>query len=1038
MLAAFAVSSVFADVKELTEIETVSDWRTYGPDTYITGIGGFKVKNGLIFNQGGTYSNDFSGGVEVELGGYLQSKVWNGKGTPFGSGPITLHCDGTKTCGLSGNGITLTQKVTTTGDSSARYPALDGGYTTFTLNDLEVGGDLYLTTSYATGQNRYWTQPFLKFSSKEVDATGYTVGFATHGTIVFDKALHCRNLVGSSVTNGTEGTIQGIVNGYLGGLVIGAQSNRIESIVLDSQFIRCNANNAIVGASLRFEGQHACCGPDYYDSGCQNNLTNQISGYVDINYGQAGKTCTQTFRWIESDERAYDQKVGYIVQNSQSSKGTVVIGGEADKTATAYVALNGAENLTIAETAPASFRQVFRGRESTMTGEIVVKGGTLKLAGGATFANVRKVTLSGSGRLEIAAGTNPFAEDAVDLTLGKGTALVLPTGTKLRVKTLTVRGETYAAGTYSAADVPGLSGGEIVSASGGSGIKISRWVGGATGVWNDETNWEPEFLPGGDRIAFFDTEATVNGDPIAIAAGGLVISNSALVVIKAKITGAGRLVKTAGGDLKLDLANNDYAGGTVVENGCLYINQANVLGTGPLEIRRTTGCKPWIYVYNKTVTNDVFVTGATPNGSQEEIRFNNNGTISGKVTTEGDFLSVGRYQSGSEVCGFTGGIAASGHKIRLTAFSNRSIRYLLKGEIDAAIQIDGKLTECRNMAKMTNPDTTYLMKGTTNTCYITTVIAATNVVIDNSDSQGARLRLFGTPLAANATLSLVKGAKVEFMNAVPQQTVAALKVDGVDLAPGVYTAANLPGSIVGEGSIRVKRPGRDGLAVLLKGKMPSKTLFFAGDSTLDNHKGDESVYGSWGYSLRFNLRPGNTIKDYARSGYGTQTFIDQGYWGTLLSEVKSGDYVVIQFGHNDQKVDKTHGCKLPQYQENLERMIGDVKAKGGNPIIATSIIRCQSSDGKYTDEDGTKWWTLRDYADAAVAAATAGGCPVVEMNNLTRAEVEAVTYDYAYTMYYNEGIGDRTHPCPAGGRRFAQLFLNDVKSRALPVAELFR
>lgn len=505
LLGAFAfglVASSFAvTTKTLKEMEEVRGGATYKTDTYITGTGGFIVKDGgvLAFNESATFDNDFSGGIEIEPGGYAWCRQYGVKGTPYGTGDIIIRCDGTKKCYLGGTAIELTQKVTTTGDSTAQYPVLDSRYTTFTLNDVEVGGDVYLETSYADAKNKYWRSAFMKFN-KGLDATGHDIGFNTHGTIAFDGVIKCDNLIGNCMTNGTETTILGVENGRLGGIYLNAANNVIGAIRLDSQAVSCNADHALAGASLRFEGQHACQGPDFNDTtDLKKNLNTCITGYLDLNSKDDAKSYTQTVKWVESDARARSQAVGYIIQNSKKLAGTLVISGEANKTATAYVALNGKVNLTIDSAAPATFRQVFVDRESTMTGAIAVNGGTLEFAGEATFDAAASLAVGNGATVVVSTEENPFGDYIIDLRLATGATLVLPAEMSLKVKSVSLDGELLPAGSYTTAELPGVSGGVVESATGADVTpETITWTAGDTDDSTDAAraaNWGRETAP---------------------------------------------------------------------------------------------------------------------------------------------------------------------------------------------------------------------------------------------------------------------------------------------------------------------------------------------------------------------------------------------------------------------------------------------------------------------------------------------------------------------------------------------------------------
>ena len=79
------------------------------------------------------------------------------------------------------------------------------------------------------------------------------------------------------------------------------------------------------------------------------------------------------------------------------------------------------------------------------------------------------------------------------------------------------------------------------------------------------------------------------------------------------------------------------------------------------------------------------------------------------------------------------------------------------------------------------------------------------------------------------------------------------------------------------------------------------TLFFAGDSTLDDHKRDpKCLYRSWGTTLEPMMKAGNVVDNRAASGRSTKSFIVERKWERLVASVKPGDFVAIAFGHNDR------------------------------------------------------------------------------------------------------------------------------------------
>ena len=136
------------------------------------------------------------------------------------------------------------------------------------------------------------------------------------------------------------------------------------------------------------------------------------------------------------------------------------------------------------------------------------------------------------------------------------------------------------------------------------------------------------------------------------------------------------------------------------------------------------------------------------------------------------------------------------------------------------------------------------------------------------------------------------------------------------------------------------------------------TLLLAGDSTLDDYgRKPRPPYASWGTELEKSMKPGCKVDNYAKSGASTKSFIEAGYWAKLMAAVKPGDYVGIQFGHNDQKcsnkfyLEKRFAPPDGLFKENVRKFVSDIRAKGGKPILMSPIVRGSfGKDGKLVDK----------------------------------------------------------------------------------------
>ena len=122
-------------------------------------------------------------------------------------------------------------------------------------------------------------------------------------------------------------------------------------------------------------------------------------------------------------------------------------------------------------------------------------------------------------------------------------------------------------------------------------------------------------------------------------------------------------------------------------------------------------------------------------------------------------------------------------------------------------------------------------------------------------------------------------------------------------------------------------------------------LYLAGDSTMANksHEPPNPETG-WGETLPRYFQDPAAIVNYAKNGRSTRSFIDEGLWQLLLDDLQPGDWVIIQFGHNDAKKEDPKRFTEPRgdYRKNLERFVADVRAKDAHPVLAVQeIIRLQ-------------------------------------------------------------------------------------------------
>jgi lysophospholipase L1-like esterase len=123
------------------------------------------------------------------------------------------------------------------------------------------------------------------------------------------------------------------------------------------------------------------------------------------------------------------------------------------------------------------------------------------------------------------------------------------------------------------------------------------------------------------------------------------------------------------------------------------------------------------------------------------------------------------------------------------------------------------------------------------------------------------------------------------------------------------------------------------------------TVFMIGDSTMaDKPLDKENQERGWGQALPDLLQGAIKVDNHAKNGRSSLSFINEGRWGVVLSKIKPGDYLFIQFGHNDEKLDvegKTPRHTIPgsTFDEILTKYVTEARAKGAIPVLFNSIVR---------------------------------------------------------------------------------------------------
>jgi lysophospholipase L1-like esterase len=206
------------------------------------------------------------------------------------------------------------------------------------------------------------------------------------------------------------------------------------------------------------------------------------------------------------------------------------------------------------------------------------------------------------------------------------------------------------------------------------------------------------------------------------------------------------------------------------------------------------------------------------------------------------------------------------------------------------------------------------------------------------------------------------------------------------------------------------------------------TVFLLGDSTVSDQPGEP--YASWGQMLPRFFKPGIAVANHAESGETYRDSLQRRRLDKVLSALKPGDTVLMQFGHNDQKqIKEGKGGPFTTYIDEIRQHVAAIRAHGGVPVILSSMER------RAFDANGKVVPSLIDYANAARQAATEMQAPFIDLNTLSKPLYEALGVEGSKAAFAQpQGKIDNTHHSNYGAYQLAQLVATSMRRQGLAAA----
>lgn len=216
------------------------------------------------------------------------------------------------------------------------------------------------------------------------------------------------------------------------------------------------------------------------------------------------------------------------------------------------------------------------------------------------------------------------------------------------------------------------------------------------------------------------------------------------------------------------------------------------------------------------------------------------------------------------------------------------------------------------------------------------------------------------------------------------------------------------------------------------------TIFMAGDSTMAIKETRAYPETGWGMPFNWFWDSTVTVMNRARNGRSTKTFISEGLWKSITDEARPGDYVFIQFGHNDESIEKKERYSTPDtFKLNLTRFITDTRSRHAIPILLTPVGRRKfDSLGHITE-------THVVYSELTREVAIEQKVVLIDLDRSSQRLYQDFGQEGSKLLFmqlkpgehpnYPDGRDDNTHFNELGARLIAQLVLEELR---LKVPEL--
>lgn len=217
------------------------------------------------------------------------------------------------------------------------------------------------------------------------------------------------------------------------------------------------------------------------------------------------------------------------------------------------------------------------------------------------------------------------------------------------------------------------------------------------------------------------------------------------------------------------------------------------------------------------------------------------------------------------------------------------------------------------------------------------------------------------------------------------------------------------------------------------------TVYLIGDSTMSIKETKAYPETGWGMPFVYFFDETVTVDNRAQNGRSTKSFLAENRWQPVAAALREGDYVFIQFGHNDEVPTKRSYTPEADYRANLVRFITETRAKKATPVLLTSVARRKFDAASKVEE------THAAYAEIVRAVARDQQVALIDHDKTSQALLQQFGVEKSALLFnhllpgehpnYPEGRDDNTHFSELGARKMAELVLADIRALKLELAD---